>query len=35
VVAVSLKNCFGFSLGFDRLEKRLGLADTRDRERVT
>jgi polar amino acid transport system permease protein len=27
--------CFGFSLGFDRLEKRLGLADTRDRERVT
>jgi ABC-type amino acid transport system permease subunit len=27
--------CFGFSMGFDRLEKRLGLADRRDRERGT
>jgi polar amino acid transport system permease protein len=25
--------CFGFSMGFLRLEKRMGLADTRDRER--
>jgi polar amino acid transport system permease protein len=25
--------CFGFSMGFDRLEKRLGLADSRERER--